>query len=36
MKQYVQRKNQAPHTVKDEKQQNRMFISSLRGIQEIL
>ena len=35
IKQKVQRKNQTPHTIKDEKQQNRMFIPGIRRIQEI-
>ena len=35
IKQKVQRKNQTPHTIKDEKQQNRMFIPGIRRIREI-
>ena len=35
IKQKVQRKNQTPHTIKDEKHQNRMFIPGIRRIQEI-
>ena len=36
IKQKVQRENQTPHTIIDEKKQNRMLIPDYRGIQKIL